>query len=167
MKATAEKLEPESNVDCVILDRDDSSHRSLIRSAIGRVMEFCRKYDTNNDPYILGKAVISDYLVKENRFLICVAMKDGEAVGHALAALVTPTWGETKRVQVLQHEYNDDFNLPLDFAKQLLASLEEWGKSCGAIEISSVVLNAKLARRLRMFYGFEDDMMQMKRKIEV
>lgn len=151
--------------DVIVMNAGDLYHCAIIDRVIDRIKNFCGKYPSDMDPDALGKEVLRDFYLGEFRFLICVALINDEIVGHLLAAMTLPPWGTRSRVHVLQHELNEDFSLPADFSNFVLERLEDWGRKNNSEAITAIVFNDALARRLKAFYGFKDDLRQLKRVI--
>lgn len=136
---------------------------ALMPDFLERVRQFCIKYDTDNEPDILARSVMLDFVRDEPGFFIMVAVRDYNIVGHLLACISTAPWGTKKRLAVLQHKDDEGAKIPEELLQAGLKMLVRWGREQGATQMTTVATNKEVERRLHVFYGFETDMMQMKR----
>lgn len=144
--------------------RNNTDHGlAFIVPAVERVKAFCRKYDTDNEPELLGRAILRDFFDDGGRFFLAVALSDDVIVGHILICIAQPEWGTERRLQVLQHWYDEGFNMPIRVSRQIFDVILKWGRDNGIFRIDTVAIDPKIARRLRIFYGFKDDMQQLTR----
>lgn len=129
--------------------------------AVKRVREFCQAYDTDNDPELLGQAVLNDVAEDGGRFLLVLAVHGKNIRGHLLASIAVAPWGSKRRIQILQMAYDDGFTMPISVSRQVFDAIAKWGDDNDIHQVATCAINPKIARRLRIFYGFRDDLQQL------
>lgn len=132
-----------------------------LRQTVKRVESFCRKFDTDNDPETLGKAVLNDIAMDGGQFLVTLAVQGNVIKGHLLASVVMAPWGTKRRIQILQMEYDGDFTMPIAVSRQVFSAIKKWGDDNDIHRVATCAINDKIGRRLRIFYGFRDDLQQL------
>src|SRR5262245_30964888 len=148
----------------VAFSRDKPASWTCMHEMLERIGKFALEFCPDTVPAFLVESVMQDFVHPKPGFLLIGAMdEDYKIIGHCLACISTPSWSHKRRCLILQ--YALDENLPINFLKAALEIVIDFAKEQYCDTIIAETKNEKAKRAFTMFYGFETDMVQVKRSI--
>lgn len=136
---------------------------SLMPSMLERIGKFAEKYCEDTMPALLVSHVMKDFTNIQPGFFILGAVQDYELTGHLLACISVPPWSQQRRCLILQYELDE--SMSIDLLRAALDLVIDWSKTQYCGEIICEVKTDHRRRAGKMFYGFETDMIQLRKAL--
>jgi hypothetical protein len=148
-----------------VLTRELEEHWSYAGRMWSRIIKFVKEYCPDTESDLLINDVMREFVKPDPAYLIIGYRNDDyDLVGHLLACISIPGWSRKRRCLIMQ--YQTDEPLPIGIRQAVLDKyVVDWAKTQYCSEIISEVKSSFAPRAGRMFYGFETDLIQLKRAL--
>lgn len=139
----------------IIVHASTPGARSYFRCALDRIVDFCRKYESEADPELMYSEVCRNFFLENPSMVVFVGLNErGAIVAHLLAAI--EEYFGNRRVTVLQYWKDHGESIGLDQKAEVLEAVAQWGQRCGATEMKIYARNEQVAQIFEK-YGFKRD----------
>lgn len=162
MEATALKqAEPETHLIHLQREMDEELRHIFLGSVLKRIRIFAETWDSDANSIVISRAVEKDFVKdKDQEFMIIIAVREMQIVGHLLARALD--YYGNLYINVHQMDIDANSGITLEQEQRPLRWLINWQKEIGAKGIRAMVPDAVNARRLKIMYGFTEMYIMMK-----